>query len=227
MAGIFYGVSVGPGDPELMTLKAVKIIEKCSVIAVPQTVGGHTLALDTASKVVDMSGKTVITLDMRMTHNRDELGKIAYEAACKTAEYLKKGKDAAMLNIGDVSIYSTFSYVAAQVRKMGFETVSAAGVPSFCAAAAELGISLTEGHQPLTVIPAQNKNAAGLISADGTKVIMKSGKKLPEIKEILKKSGGKVYAVENCGLPGQRVYRSIDEMEDCGYFTLMIVRNDR
>ncbi len=180
MCGKFYGVSVGPGDPELMTLKAVKIIEKCNGIAAPKTSSGKTVALDIASQVVDMTGKTVITLDMHMTHDRNKLKKIRYEAACKVAEYLKNGENVAMLNIGDVSIYSTFSSVAAEVRTMGFETKAVAGVPSFCAAAAELGISLTEGHQLLTVIPAQNKDAAKLIAADGTKIIMKSGKKLSE-----------------------------------------------
>lgn len=222
--GKLYGVSTGPGDPELMTLKAVKIIEKCGVIAAPKTGAEKTLALDIASQAVDISGKTVITLDMPMTHDREELARSRYDAACRIAEYLKKGEDTAMLNIGDVSIYSTFSYVAEEVRKMGFETEAAAGVPSFCAAAAELGISLTEGHQPLTVIPAQNKNAAGLLSSDGTKVIMKSGKKLSEIKELLKESAGTVCAVENCGLPGQKIYRSLDEINECGYFTLIIAK---
>ncbi len=96
---------------------------------------------------------------------------------------------------------------------MIFETEAVAGVPSFCPAAAELGIALTEGHQPLTVIPAQNKDATGLIGADGTKVIMKSGKKLLEIKEMLKNNAGMVCAVENCGLHEQRIYRTIDEMD--------------
>ena len=106
---------------------------------------------------------------------------------------------------------------------MGFETKMCAGVPSFCAAAAELSIPLSEGSKPLTIIPAQYEAAREMLGRDGTAVIMKSGRKLSEIKEML--SGSEtVFAAENCGLPGQRLYHNIDEIRDCGYLTVMIVK---
>ena len=65
--GVLYGVSVGPGDPELMTLKAVHCLEKCPVIAAPQTAGGRMLALDIAKGAVDLSGKTILPLRFAMS----------------------------------------------------------------------------------------------------------------------------------------------------------------
>ena len=223
MNGIFYGVSVGPGDPELLTLKAVRIIKSCPVVAAPRTKGGNMLAFSIAEQVVDMAGKTVIPLDFPMKSDRTA----QHENHCRIAEqlavHLANGQDTAMLNIGDVSLYSSCAYIAAELVKMGFETKMCAGVPSFCAAAAELNIPLSEGSEPLTIIPAQYKDAQDLVGRDGTKVIMKSGKKLSEIKEMLSDSGT-VFAVENCGFPEQRLYRDIGEIADCGYLTVMIVK---
>ena len=64
--GVFYGVGVGPGDPELMTLKAVRVLERCPVIAAPRTKSGEMLALDIASAAVDLGEKTVVPLYFSM-----------------------------------------------------------------------------------------------------------------------------------------------------------------
>lgn len=68
--GVLYGVSVGPGDPELMTLKAVRCLEKCPVIAAPQTAGGRMLALDIARGAVGLDGKTILPLRFAMSRDR-------------------------------------------------------------------------------------------------------------------------------------------------------------
>lgn len=223
MPGTFYGVSAGPGDPELLTLKAVRIIKECPVIAAPRTKSGNMIALSIAGQIVDMTGKTVIPLDFPMKQDNTA----QHENHCRVAEqlavYLGNGQDIAMLSIGDVSLYSSCTYIAAELVKMGFETKMCAGVPSFCAAAAELNIPLSEGSEPLTIIPAQYEAAREMLGRDGTIVIMKSGKKLSDIKEML--SGEEtVFAAENCGFPGQKLYRHIDEITDCGYFTVMIIK---
>ena len=223
MPGIFYGVSVGPDDPELLTLKAVRIINACPVIAAPRTKNGNMIALSVAVQTVDLTGKTIIPLDFPMKPDSTA----QHENHCRIAEqlavYLGNGQDTAMLNIGDVSLYSSCTYIAAELAEMGFETKMCAGVPSFCATAAELNIPLSEGSKPLTIIPAQYEAAREMLGRDGTAVIMKSGRKLSEIKEML--SGSEtVFAAENCGLPGQRLYHNIDEIRDCGYLTVMIVK---
>ena len=223
MAGIFYGVSVGPGDPELLTLKAVKIIKSCPVVAAPRTKGGKMLALSIAEQVIDMAGKTVIPLDFQMKSDETAQHENHCRIAGQLSVYLESGKNIAMLNIGDVSLYSSCTYIASELAKMGFETEMCAGVPSFCAAAAELGIPLSEGSKPLTIIPAQYENARAMIDSEGTKVIMKSGGRLSEIKKMLS-GNGTVYAVENCGFSEQKLYRNIDEITDCGYLTVVIVK---
>jgi sirohydrochlorin cobaltochelatase len=114
--GILYGVSVGPGDPELITVKALRTMEKCPVIAVPRTGGTKTLALDIARQAMDLSGKEILYLDHRMVRDADTLRAQYREDAAILTEYLQQGKDVALLNLGDVSVYSTYCYIAEEVK---------------------------------------------------------------------------------------------------------------
>ena len=109
--GTFYGVSVGPGDPELMTLQAVRRLENCPVIAAPQTPKGGMLALDIAKGAVELSGKTILPLRFAMSLDPAVQKAAHIEAARAVKEYLDAGQDVAMLNLGDVSVYATFGYL--------------------------------------------------------------------------------------------------------------------
>ena len=109
--GTFYGVSVGPGDPELLTLKAVYCIRRCPVLAVPQTAGGGMLALAIARSAVEIEGKTILPLRFAMSRDPAVLQASHAAAADAVKAYLDAGQDVAMLNLGDVSIYSTYSYL--------------------------------------------------------------------------------------------------------------------
>ena len=109
--GTFYGVSVGPGDPELMTLQAVRRLENCPVIAAPQTPKGGMLALDIAKGAVELSGKTILPLRFAMSLDPAVQKAAHIEAARAVKEYLDAGQDVAMLNLGDLSVYATFRYL--------------------------------------------------------------------------------------------------------------------
>ena len=109
MNGKLYGIGTGPGDPELMTIKAARIIDSCEVIAAPRTSGKNTAALNIAAQVCDMSRKEIIYMDFSMGGaDADELHRKAADMICKA---LSEGKNAAFLTIGDITVYSTFSYV--------------------------------------------------------------------------------------------------------------------
>lgn len=225
--GIFYAVSVGPGEPELMTLKAVRILHECPVLAAPVTKGESTVALDIAGQCVDVSGKEILYLDFIMTKDKKQLEENYRKQAEKVAGCLESGRDVAMVNIGDVSVYATCSYIADFVKKFGYEAVMVPGVPSFCAAAAKLGISLTRSGTPLHIIPASYGISEALDLA-GNKVLMKSGREYRNVKNELEKRGLLEHAamVQNCGLPGEKIYRDMTAVaEDAGYFATIIVKD--
>ena len=225
MTGILYGVSVGPGDPELMTLKAVRVLKECPVIATPQTAGEKTLAYDIASQVVDMSGKELLTLAFLMTRDKEKLTQRHEEIATMISEKLDEGKDVAMVNLGDVSVFATFTYIMDILVAQGYGVEMVPGVTSFCAVASTLKTSLTTMHRPLHILPAASLGE--VLALEGTKVVMKTGKAMPAVKALLREQGmiKETTAVQNCGLPNQVICNSLDEIsDDLGYFTTMIIK---
>ncbi len=217
----FYGVSVGPGDPELITIKAKKAMESCKVIATPVTKGEKTLALDIASGIVDFKDKEIVKLNFLMVRDKDALHESHIEEAEKISRYLDEGKDVAMLNLGDASLYSSFSYIAEIIDDWGYEIEVIPGVTSFCATAAKLKTSLTQMHKPLHILPAGEID--NIIGLEGTKVIMKSGKAIKELKKKLE--GKDVKAVQNCGLPEEKICNSLEEIaDDASYFTTLLIK---
>ena len=147
MTGTFYGVSVGPGNPELLTLQAVRLLRQCPVLAAPQTASGQMLALDIARRALgsELDGKTILPLQFAMSRDAAVLRASHETAASAVRLFLDAGQDVAMLNLGDVSIYATFGYLQEILQAQGYATAMAAGVPSFCAAAARLNQPLTGG----------------------------------------------------------------------------------
>ncbi len=228
--GVLYGVGVGPGDPELMTLKAVETIRRCPVLAAPRTRGGGMVALDIVKGVVDVDAKTIVPLDFAMSHDPAERAASHRVAADALRPLLQSGKDVAMVNLGDVSIYGSFRYVSDLLAPEGFEVVIVPGVTSFCAAAATLGVSLTEIDTPLHIIP----DAAGLpesvIAGTDACVCMKSGRRLPALLDELRRHKllNRSVLVQNCGMANEKIYRDLDNASvGAGYFSLVIVRAER
>ncbi|MEF9984351.1 MAG: precorrin-2 C(20)-methyltransferase [Oscillospiraceae bacterium] len=227
--GILYGVSVGPGDPELITVKAVRIIKETRIIAAPMTKGEKTLALDIAKGAVNFDGKTILPISFSMTKDKEELQRVHQEIADTIMEYLEKGENVAMLNLGDVSIYSTFSYIQAIVVASGFESEMIAGIPSFCAVAASLNLSLTTMEEPLHIIPTVHSKVEDYISLKGTKVLMKTASSFNEVKADLIRLNvaNKATMIQNCGLTDQKICRDLSQNADdnISYFTTIIVKD--
>ena len=226
--GTLHGVSVGPGDPELMTLKAVRCIEQCPVLAAPQTAAGRMLALDIAKRAVDVSGKIILPLHFAMSRDPAVLAASHKEAVQAVRPYLDAGQDTAMLNLGDVSIYATFGYLQRLLEAEGYPTAMAAGVPSFCAAAARLNVPLTGGMDvPLTIAP--GSWAGRVLDTPGTKVLMKTGRQLPALLAALEQAGRLENSalVCNCGLPDEQVCPDLSRGQpqvQPGYFTTVLVK---
>lgn len=225
MAGILYGVGVGPGDPELMTLKAVRLIRENEVIAVPGPVAEETVAYQIAVQAVpELADKTLVSVLMPMTHDKEEMNRNHDKAADTIEAYLKQGKNVVFLTLGDPTIYSTYLYVQKRIQARGYETTLVSGITSFCAAAARANVSLAEWNEPLHVIPAVHRLENGL-EFPGNYVLMKSGKKMGQVKELLMKSGRDVVMVENCGMESERVFRGAEQIpEDAGYYSLIIAK---
>ena len=227
--GIAYGVGVGPGDPELMTLKACRLIRENDVIAVPGKVPQDAVAYKIAVQAVpELAEKELIPVYMPMVKDRAVIKESHAKSAALLESCLDSGRNVVYLTLGDSTIYCTFSYIQHILEADGYEVELVSGIPSFCAAAARLGVSLTEWNESLHVMPALHNTHEGALEWPGNYVLMKSASRMPEVKKMLSASGYDVKAAENCSMENEKLYRSVDEIpDDAGYFTLIIARENK
>ncbi len=225
MTGIFYGVGIGPGDPELMTLKAIRCIRENEIIALPGEKAKETTAYRIAvSAVPELEEKTLLSLAMPMVRNRALMDQEHQKAAQQVISYLEQGQNVVFLTLGDPSVYSTYSYVQHYVLANGYKTEMISGVPSFCAAAARANVPLTLWDEPLHILPASHYLNFSY-EADGNFVLMKSASRMPQVKQALRESQKDVVMVENCGFPNEAVYPNVDAIPDnAAYFSLIIAK---
>ncbi len=218
MAGKLYAVGVGPGDPELMTLKAIKIIKHADCIACPESHGEPGFAYKIAKGAVpEITQKELLLLEFPM--RKDDLNDAHKKAAERIMYYLSSGRDVAFLTLGDPEFYSTFYYVADIIKEQGYEIEIVSGITSFSASAARLKLPLSLGDESVMI------TSGGFCEFEGTLVILKASINLKEIKEKAAIYDKQVYLVENCGMPDEKVYYDLHSIPDeVGYFSLAIVR---
>lgn len=226
MAAKLYGLGVGPGDPELLTLKALRIIRESEIIAVPGKIPQDTVVYQIVVQAYpELAEKQLLPIHMPMTKDQVLLKESHDKGAQAIAEYLDAGKQVAFLTLGDTTVYSTYLYVHERISKWGYEVEIVSGITSFCAVAARLNIGLVEKEEQLHVIPASYQIEAAL-KLPGTKVLMKAGKKMGEVKAQLKAMDADVVMIENCGMENEKIFVGTDAIPaDAGYYSLIIVKD--
>ncbi len=225
MRGTIYGVGVGPGDPELMTLKAVRLIRENRYIALPSKEPRESLAYRIAVQAVpELAQKELVPVDMPMIRDKAKLREAHQKGARQLMDLADAGENVIFLTLGDPTVYCTFSYLQHILEEAGYPVILVSGITSFCAAAARLGLSLGEWDEPIHVLPAAHKTGDRL-DLEGTYVLMKSASHMREVKDMLRQSGRKVRAVLDCGMETEKVCRDLEEIpDDAGYFSLIIAK---
>lgn len=218
--GMMHFVGVGPGDPELLTLKAVRLIREADCIAVADGGGGKCTALDIARGVA--IDKPVLRLSIPMHGAAPDWQRAHEAAAALLLERLAAGQTLVYLVLGDPSIYASSGYLLRRIKGKHPCEVTA-GIPSFCEAAAKLQIALCEGRQSLHILPGYAP-ANGLPA--GNAVVMKAGKNLGQLRAALQ--GREAYLAQNIGLPGEKIGALEEAETDAGdtqpYFSTVIVK---
>ena len=232
MEGILYGIGVGPGDPDCLTFGAVRKIEESDLLLLPQE-KEKCYAYQIVKQAVAVAEKVTCILSFPMTKEKAVLEQAMEENAKVVCCLLEQGKTLAFLTIGDPSVYATYMYLQKRVQILGGNVQMISGVPSFCAVAAKLGISLGEQEEEIHVIPASYE-ISRTMQYQGTRIYMKAGRKLEELCEMLareqkerEKQGEElqVYAVSDCGLPSEKVMYGLEELKGGSYLTVVIVKS--
>lgn len=223
--GKLYIIGVGPGDPELITIKAIKLMKKCEIIAIPGANPKNSVAYKIAKGACpEIEGKAKLYLTTPMTKDADVLEQCYKKSAETIEKELDAGNDVALLTLGDPTIYSTSIYILRIIKNDGYDAQIINGVPSFCAVAARLGDSLVDRDQKLHIIPASYQIEESL-KLDGTKIMMKAASKLKEVCDIIKNEDCSASMIENCGMENEKIYFHKDEFPSEGsYYSVIVVK---
>ena len=227
MKGKLYCVGIGPGDPELLTLKAVRLLNECDVIAMPKGDTDTMTAKDIIRQVVDIGKKEQLYIYMPMTKDKAMMDKAHEEAKDAVTELLDAGKNVVFITLGCPTVYATCIYVHKLVLAAGYESELVAGVTSFCAVAAKLNVSLCERAEPLIILPGSYKGSIRFLDGPGNKVLMKSASEIKKVRDELEERGllNNAAMVERCGLPGEKVYRNLKDIDEkSSYFSIILVK---
>lgn len=230
--GTLYGISVGPGDRELITLKGLRILKQSPVVAFPAGVGGKP---GIAQQIVEEwlgSHQVPLALTFPYVQDRVVLTQAWKIAAEQVWQYLHLGQDVAFVCEGDVSFYSTFTYLAEVLQQLHPECVvqTVPGVSSPMAAASALGMPLTVREQRLVVLPALY-NVGELETILGwadVVVLMKVSSVYEQVWKVLQQRQllEYSYVVERATLPQQVIYEDLRDRPSLKlpYFSLLIVK---
>ncbi len=230
--GILHGVGVGPGDPELITLKAKRILEKVPVIFIPTSQRGKTsLAYSIVNQAFSLESKTV-ELFLPMTRDMGELEKSWEKAAGQILEELYRGKDGAYITLGDPGTYSTFSYLQKKLQVLDhrIEVYTVPGISAVNETGAQTGEPLAEGEEGLAITNALKPlhQLEEVLDSFENIVILKAGRSTEKIIQMLKKKGleEQTLFVSRVGFPDGFYTRDLEQVKrgDFDYLSTFLVK---
>ncbi|MFC3749273.1 precorrin-2 C(20)-methyltransferase [Paenibacillus sp. GCM10012306] len=230
--GTLYGVGVGPGDPELITVKACRLLKECPVIAYPAAKhGGKSYAQEIVDTYVSGEDKDMLGLVFPMTKDPVQLENGWRWTVELCWNELRLGKDIAFVTEGDPNLYSTFIHLARLMQELhpGVPIVSVPGISSVLGAAAALEQPLAEGDQRVGIIPATGDREAikeALLHHD-TVVFLKVAKVLDTVLDVLDELGlhSKASVVTKVTSPYETLWKDARELRghELEYLSLMVV----
>lgn len=221
--GTLYGVGLGPGDPDLITRKAARLIEGAPVVAYPSLAGGDSFARAIAADLIRPDARE-IRMDVPMTQDRAPAQAAYDKGAADIAAALDAGEDVVCLCEGDPFFYGSFMYLFARLKDR-FTVEVVPGVTSVTACAAAAAMPLTARNEVMTVLPGPLPDDAlrdHLRTAD-TLVIMKVGRHLPRLRALLADEGLSGTYVARATLGTQVVLPLADAPDDAPYFSMILV----
>jgi precorrin-2/cobalt-factor-2 C20-methyltransferase len=235
--GSFFGIGIGPGDPELLTVKAVRLLAESDVIYVPKArIKAESLARKIVAPYVSDENK-FRELEFTMGKTAEEL-KIYYDhSAQMILKELEQGKKVVYLTLGDPMLYSTYIYLTQALKRkcpsMSIETVP--GISSFGAAAALANVSLAEKNERIIILPVPEdlSDLKGILEEFNTVILLKIAKQLPGLIALLEEIDRLKDAVfiSQVGLEGQRVIRDLKQLpqleKEPGYLSLIIIKHPK
>lgn len=230
--GTLYGIGVGPGDPELLTLKAARILSEVDIVFTAASPGNDYSIAQQIAEPHLKAGVEIRRLDFPMVADQEALAASWRANAEKVAEVLRSGRSAAFLTLGDSMTYSTYSYILPHLAEIlpDCPVITVPGITSYQLAASRLNTPLVTGLESLTILSGvKDPEALGdLLDKTDNVAILKTYRSFKPIMEMLKKKGlaDKAVLCSKVGLPDEEIHRDLanSDIETPPYLSLMIVK---
>lgn len=227
----FYGIGVGPGDPELLTLKAIKVLNLLDVLLIPSTKKEKIGVAETIIQGYLKEDIEHVYIDFPMVSDESVFEKAGIRAAEIVEKCLKNGKNVGFVTLGDASVYSTYGYIVKALSR-GVEIETIPGITSFCAAAALANRPLVEKNEILTIIPmnATDEQIDQALSVSDATVMMKIYKREERVLKHLKNHAMEKEGVlaQRCGFKEATIHTDLEEslLANHDYLTLVLSRKE-
>jgi precorrin-2/cobalt-factor-2 C20-methyltransferase len=223
--GVLYGVGLGPGDPELMTLKAARLISGAGVVAYPALAGGESFARSIAAGLIPVGAEEIV-MSVPMAVDRAPAQAVYDGGAARIAEVLQDGRDVVCLCEGDPFFYGSFMYLFARLSGR-FDVEVVPGVTSVSACAARAGVPLVARNERFVVLPGPLEEDALRVGIEGAEsvAIMKVGRHLGKIRGVIAALGleSRAVYVERAGLAEEVILPLAEAPEVAPYFSMILV----
>ena len=226
--GKLIGIGVGPGDTELLTLKAAKVLKTVPVVFSPKSSKEkESIALSIVKPVLeerkDYKRLMVVEPIFLFFLNKKELEKIWNSASEMIAQYLDSGRDVAFITLGDTSIFSTYSYVQKRLKGR-YEIETIPGITSFTACAATRNEALVEQNDILTIVPKIDKRVDEILEFSDSIVLMKASRNTSRLESVIedKNRPKEIYSVQNCTRENEKIIEGFSNEKP--YLTTTIIK---
>ncbi|WP_296883380.1 precorrin-2 C(20)-methyltransferase [uncultured Methanobrevibacter sp.] len=226
--GKLYGIGVGPGDTELLTLKAARILKEVPVVFTPKSSKEKdSIALSIVRPVLeerdDYKRLMLVTPIFPMIEDKDELEKIWTSASEMISQYLDSGRDVAFITLGDPSVFSTYSYIQKKLKE-NYEIETVPGITSFTACAAARNEALVEQNQILTIVPKIDKRVEQVIEYSDSIVLMKASRNTSNLEKTIeeKERPKDIYSVQNCTRENEKIIEGFSDEKP--YLTTTVIK---
>ena len=228
--GKLIGIGVGPGDTELLTIKACKILKTVPVVFSPKSAKEkESIALSIVRPILekrdDYKRLMIVEPIFPMIEDKEELEKVWNSASEMIAQYLDTGRDVAFITLGDSSIFSTYSYVQKKLTgKYEIETVP--GITSFTACAARRNKALVEQNEILTIVPKIDDRLENVLEFSDSIVLMKASRNTSKLESTIesKNRNKEIYSVQNCTRENEKIIEGFSTEKP--YLTTTIIKFD-
>ncbi len=229
--GTLYGIGVGPGDPELITLKALKVLQQVpQIFASCSSKNNYSLALNIVRR--HLNGAGIEHLPFPMTRDPQALQDAWEKNARRVLEVLEAGSDAAFVTLGDPLTYSTFGYLLKTIKRLQPEVrvVTIPGITSYSAAAALTHTPLTEGEESFYVVSGALGAARLREVVERTEniVMLKTYRNFGEIYQALEELDllDRATCISRCGLEGETVVQNLRDYkgQPMPYLSMIIIK---